>query len=557
MEKLQPLITHRFWVLFGLAVLVPFISWFLYNGGIAETIQGREDTLKSEFTKAGQGATTPNEANWINPAKELNKLRQADYDKAAQKLWLDQQNGTAMFWPKRMLPYVKDLAFGQAVEGTGGLTIYKSEYDRQHKNRVLSQISTYKDGKGLCEVNSSMVHRVPEGTWGGLPTWEQVWNAQEDEWLVAQLLTSINKVNTAAAARSITEAPVRQLHELLLYGGNLDDDPKKAKSSSGPGGGYAGAGRQAGMSGGMSGMGLGGEGGSQGTTNSTSEIKTPDVDFDEVKEFGSPEDTSAKSASTMDRSGSLSGFGSPTGGAPQRRYIHNKKDGKYRTRGFKTKLTIEQDKLPALLAELTNSAFPVEIVRVHWEAANENGRKAAPVEGTGGGLSSGGLGGGGGYGGAASNGRSSSMAGGFGGFGGSSLGGEDESSAGGESSGFGSGATAPAPDKEVDPLEAALRDPNLATVVIAGLVTIFRVSDEDAAAMREMVKEKTASEVNPSVDGTAPETGTTDEEKTDAADMPTGGQAADKAGEEQPSDPQGSTDENSAAASDAGAAKSN
>ena len=213
MEKLQPLITHRFWVLFGLALLVPLVSWFLYNGAMQEQIQGREDVLKSEFSKAGQGAKAPNES-WIAGAKKLNELHGAAYDRSAQKLWLDQQNGDSMFWPKRMLPYVKNLSFGQSFEGsdTGGLTIYKTEYERQHEKRVLTQINTYRDGKGLCEVNTAAIHRVPAGTWNGLPTWEQVWDAQEDEWLVAQLLKSIDKVNSEAAARSITEAPVRQLH---------------------------------------------------------------------------------------------------------------------------------------------------------------------------------------------------------------------------------------------------------------------------------------------------------------------------------------------------------
>ena len=91
MEKLQPLITHRFWVLFGLALLVPLVSWFLYNGSMQEQIQGREDTLKSEVSKAGQGAKAPNQS-WIAGAKKLNELHRAAYDRSAQKLWLDQQN---------------------------------------------------------------------------------------------------------------------------------------------------------------------------------------------------------------------------------------------------------------------------------------------------------------------------------------------------------------------------------------------------------------------------------------------------------------------------------
>ena len=512
MEKLQPLITHRFWVLFGLALLVPLVSWFLYNGSMQEQIQGREDTLKSEFSKAGQGAKAPNQS-WIAGAKKLNELHRAAYDRSAQKLWLDQQNGDSIFWPKRMLPYVKNLSFGQKFEGsdTGGLTIYKTEYDRQHEKQVLTQINTYRDGKGLCEVNTSAIHRVPAGTWNGLPTWTQVWDAQEDEWLVAQLLRSIDKVNTEAAARSITEAPVRQLHELRLYGGNLDGKKKSSKGGGAAGGmsNYANmmsGGREANMMGGGGGgagtvggenssSNGGGMGGMGGSAKAKVTISSPSLDFDVIEEFGSPENTSQKKKAPGSNSSFATGSQSS---APQRRYVHNKEDGKYRTRGFKTRLTIEQDKLPEVLAQLTNSAWPVEIVRVHWEAANESGRSASSVSGAGGG----GLGGmGGGFGGSPGDGagRAASMGGGggFGGFGGGgsgagSIGDEDSSSSGGF--GGASSRTKKSDPGEVDPLEAALRDPTLATVVVAGLITIFRASDDEAAKMQEMLKEKAASE---------------------------------------------------------------
>jgi hypothetical protein len=524
MEKLQPLITHRFWVAFGLALLVPFVSWWIYNGSIQETISGRVSTLDSEFNKAKLGADTPNKT-WYDGAAKLNEYEQGQYSQAASKLWLDQQNDEAMFWPKRMLSFVRDLEFGQAVEGgrsTEGRTIYQTEYDAQHRKRVLSQIDMYKDGKGLCEVNTTMVHRVPQATMQtSLPTWKQIWNAQEDEWLIAQLLKSIDNVNQNSGARSITESPVRQIHELLLYGGNLDNVTKSGKKKSSRGGGMGGSdyGRQVSGSGGGSpggnslsaGSGLGS---SVGGAGKKAAIPSPDLDFDITKEFGSPAVASKKKKSGGSK-GSFAGASGPTAGGEMRRYVHNKEGDKYKTRGFKTKLTIQQDKLPFVLAELTNSRWPVEVVRVHWEASNENGRKAAPVSGTGSLPAGGSLGGGNPY---SNNGRSVSGSGGMGGIG---LGGGSLSGGGSQaSSNSGLGSFGSTEAENTDPLSASLKDPNLATVVIAGLITIFQVSEEDAAAMREMVKEK-SEDVMPGGDaeaGVNSENGDTEAEGTPPAD---------------------------------------
>lgn len=533
MEKLQPLITHRFWVLFGLGILVPLISWFIYNGSINETIEGRRNDVETAFSTAQKGADAPNQ-NWVKAAEKVNDGHAEQLERASQKLWLDQQDATSMFWPKRMQPYVRTLGYRQPLEGpqsSGALTIYKREYDRQHETKVLSRITQYEEGKGLMEVNEPMIHRVPEGAWQGrLPTWTEVWDAQEDAWLVAQLLESLENVNKKAGARTIAEAPVRQLIELKLMGGNLDEKKKKAggASDSGysdmvgggfdPGKGLVGAGGSGGGAGGLSEGGMAGAGAS----SAKSAIASPDVDFDETEEFGSPAGTGGGGAGLNMDDGYPGAGGGTTGkkATGPRRYVHDKEDKPYRTRGFKIRLTIQQDSLPTVLAELTNSDWPVEIVRVHWEAANEHGRTASSVSSQSSGLGKGtGL---------AGSGLAGSGGGGFSGFGGTGgggggyddiAGGEKESDfqdndadgyggsgypgAGGGNALAGSGgstATTPEPEEAADPLEAALRDPYLSTVVIAGLITIFKVDEEEAAKMKELLKQKTAAETTPTLD---------------------------------------------------------
>ena len=82
MEKLQPLITHRFWVLFGLAILVPLVSWWLYNSDMVKTIDERTSTLNSEFETAGRGRNAPNQ-NWVAAASATNELNRKSYNQAA------------------------------------------------------------------------------------------------------------------------------------------------------------------------------------------------------------------------------------------------------------------------------------------------------------------------------------------------------------------------------------------------------------------------------------------------------------------------------------------
>lgn len=521
MEKLQPLITHRFWVLFGLAILVPFVAWFMYNGSIQETIAGRKSTIKGDFTKAKAGGDTPNKEA-AEGASSFNEHHESEYSKAASQLWLAQQNDTSMFWPRRMEGFINPpggtpLKFGESPADTNkslqGKTIYQADYDEQFQQKVMSQIRRYPDKGGLCEVNEAMIHRVPsEMMRSALPDWETIWHAQEDVWLVAQLLKSIDNVNTSAGSRSITESPVRQVHELTLYGGNLDN-PKKAGKKGRSGGGYASKSKGRGLSlpggsgSGLAGLGSEGMSGGLGSNNTKSGgVTSPDVDFNVEEEFGSPIDTSKKKKGKKKRGIDGGGYAQQSSQNPfaasgdLRRYVHDKEGGKFKTRGFKAKLTIQQDKLPALLAELTNSRWPVEIVRVHWEAANENGRQAASVSGIGGlGGSSGGLGGlGGGLGGSGNpygggNGRSLSGPGGAG-FGG--LGADGMPPSGG--SGLGGSTTGQPPEKDKkDPLSAALQDPNLATVVVAGLITIFQVSEEEAARIQETLKQETAADIVP------------------------------------------------------------
>ena len=72
MDKLQPLIKHRFWVIFGLTF--PIILWAYYSasGKMATATTDREQLLDATYSGVPQGVSEPNQ-KFAQGAGEINK----------------------------------------------------------------------------------------------------------------------------------------------------------------------------------------------------------------------------------------------------------------------------------------------------------------------------------------------------------------------------------------------------------------------------------------------------------------------------------------------------
>ena len=53
MEKLQPLIKHKYWIIGGAALLMPFIGWWLSTGKVAAETQKRWEELTASQRAVG------------------------------------------------------------------------------------------------------------------------------------------------------------------------------------------------------------------------------------------------------------------------------------------------------------------------------------------------------------------------------------------------------------------------------------------------------------------------------------------------------------------------
>ncbi len=560
MDKLQPLIKHRYWICFGLSVIFVIVGWWMASGAIATEIENGKKAVDGAFTKAKQGANDPN-AKWVEAANERNKLDKTAFTAASTELRDRQQN--ARQWPESVRDEMKGIPYQgpitNQISREKWASIYQDEIDS-----LLAIVKPFENGEGLVVVTSDRITHKPFNSWKyGPPQSKEIWDAQEDIWLLRSLLTSIASVN--GDATRITEASVREIQRLWLRGG----DPAATPAASGAGGmgdlGGMGGMSEGAMTGSAGGMSMGGAmgGALSGGGGGAGAASYPGKDFEGssggdilAEEFGADSSNSSQGGGDLGGGGAMMGsapggkgsFGSGmmgmmSGGsetstdasAEVKRYVHEV-EGSYKTRAFLLDVMVRDDKLPELLAALTDSDFPVEIVRVEINATPGAGGAA------GGGM--GGMSSTGGMGGSSMEDSGAGMSGGsmMPGMGLSGTGGMGmPSMSGGGGKGMmppGSGATMGPPGMAgsgigsggmasptgMESLQIAMSDPLLLSVRIGGLMTLYQSAQEsDAAEQTEAAAatEATAAPpttpaegAQPNPDGTTPAPGTVPAEGT-------------------------------------------
>lgn len=468
MDKLKPLITHKFWIILFIALILPVVGWSMATGNLSKEIDERKTALDKAFTDAQVSPNPPNDT-WSSALREINEKKQNYIGESHKFLWEKQKS---MFvWPPNIAPLMKDIPYRGEISMVPR-NLYRSAYEfeirRIHK---LANPFSLRDGTGTVNLTRNTIPHVPLDKWQTMPpTPEEMWDAQEDVWLTTSILKAIAEVNKNAP--NITESPIRRISVLELRGGTVGDDGSVPDMGAGgmegdmmmegPGAGggmFGGGGRNA-----MPGMGDG--------KNGTLSIA---VDMDLMKVFGNNVDASASpeggGMDDMPEGGAMipGGFGGgPMGMGSENliRYYHKEEDLPYKTRGFYLKATIQSSKLPDLLAALTNMPWPTKIVRVQRaDMYDDHMNPIASTNSVGGSSMGGSRGGGMGTG----NDFDDSE---FGGSGGSM--GRPGAGAGfrGEVDIDGNGMQAGTDNRSL--LEAALNDPELAVVTIAGLMTIYK-----------------------------------------------------------------------------------
>ncbi len=476
MDKLKPVLEQKFWIFFGLVFIMPLVGYFMTKGPLAAEIETRWKALDGVFGGVPAGTGSPNEL-WAKNAKDINAQCELNNKNAHLALWKSQE--AVMRFPARIEADMKKVGYFKPVELRGDKIQQKYGEDYPEELRTLWLIvDPLDDGKNFRESSArrkvaftmSDMHQANWGTWGEAgPDFPKIWAAQEDIWLETELLNAIKRINQPCNSQH--EAYIKQILKVVFFGG------VKASGDAGAAAQPTNSGGAGGMEGTMSAFGgFGGPGGgpASGTGGkgvglvevSLAEEFTPSIEVGggpaaaagpgNLSSFESPSSSSSPA-------GGAGGIAAQGGGGPAKteikRYIDDDEKLPYKRRGFSITLVMDHRQVPHLLAELMNSPFPVEIVRVHQGIYAEG---ASPSGGAQGGFAATGGFPGGSAGSGLFKGPSTDGAG--------SFSATEDSLSPAVTSGSGPGSGRPAGSSTV----SAMADPNLAAVAIVGVWTLYR-----------------------------------------------------------------------------------
>ena len=449
MERLEPVLKQKFWILLGIGILMTVVGWWMATGTMAATIATRQTEIKAAEGKVPTGEI-PSSA-WADGLATVNGQQELAVKSASRVLWERQR--VRMTWPETVAAFAWKNGYRGAID-VSGRENYRVDYDNDWR-RVWECVQPFNrvEGSGIVDFSPA---KLPRQKWGDLaPSDAEMWDAQEDLWLLEGILQLIAEVNGGVNSTRL-DACIHQIERLTLHGGQPAGQRTVATVGGGAGGGMATPDM-------MSGFGAGGGGASGGGATAT-----VSVEFDVKEEFG---DDGAGGAGAMSMASMPTGANSPGGAVRAKRYIDDDAALPFKTRGFYMTLIMDHRKIPNLISELSaseKSAWPIEIVRVQYVRLHEDDTEG---KGAGGNFS-----------------LPMSSPDSFGGAGGTGTSAES-GFGGGATPGFslegnnagGGGVATPQGQAAIAALTNAVQDPNMARVAICGIITLYREVKPEAA----------------------------------------------------------------------------
>jgi hypothetical protein len=481
MDKLEPILKQKFWIILGLGLIMTIAGWWMGTGSLAATITARRDAIKKAEDAIPSG-DVPND-DWSNKLSQINVRQETMVSQVRRALW--QRQAATYFWPQNVEEFAKDVPYRSEFNLTAR-ELYRTYYPGNAEEVWMRVRPIRVDGTGIVVFP---YERMPQKTFGELaPRSDEIWDAQEDLWLLVPILDAVREVNGGEAGTRL-DAVVHVIDRLELMGGERQaGEGGAAASGTAMGMGMdAGAMSMAGSyeSAGSSGanfdmnMNMGGMGSAMGAGGKVA-TPTPKVpaDFSFQEEFGGSGVAGGGGGggyfgdmgSAMPAEGDGGSMASPT--APTvRRYIDEADNLPYKTRGFYISVVMDHRKVPNLIGELTAngvSPWPIEIVRLQISRVNDDDTEGRN-------LGLGGMTAGTGFNNPLGGGAFAGEAG-SGGVGFPETGIDPSGGFAGETGDLGYGGTTPAVPGGLS-LEAALSDPFMARVALAGLIYLYKPVD--------------------------------------------------------------------------------
>ena len=239
MEKLKPVITHHFWILFLITLGLPPVAWWMTSGDLTVEIQAREEKLNGDFSGISNGSNIPN-ADWVQGVQQLIGVRKEQNRLALDRLWQAQMG--LMNWPANVREYMEVCPYRGELEDQRIKEIlpdlYRDDYQREVQRVWMLTEPVYEGGvrpdEGVPRKVSfpyAVMPQVREGKWDqSPPTWPEIWNSQEDLWLLSELFKAVQRVN--APTTGIVDSYVKRITQVELFGGDRITDDSAGDTSS-------------------------------------------------------------------------------------------------------------------------------------------------------------------------------------------------------------------------------------------------------------------------------------------------------------------------------------
>jgi len=523
MDKLQPILKNHFWIL-----LVPLLSmnlwgYFSANSALKAATTARQGQLDS--AKSGiPGGTTDANKKYSEELKKGNDRLEGFVQDELLDLWNRQK--TRMVWPPRVAADIPKTYGGEIKERKVRFT-YQKDYPEviQRLHQSVEPFVADKRGITWTPKVDFPIQLIPQVQITDLAIESKpMWDAQEDIWVTQFILDAIREMNKDADSES--SAVIRRVIEYRLLGGDGETSgggevAAEGDADGGMGGGMGGESMVGSYGGGK--RGGGGSGSSEGLGGAGGSGIPSAVKFDPAEEFGKGGEEVSGAGGGGGMNGATMGPMSVAGGegegeaesaeepAGPLRYVKVDDNALFVERGFYLSVIINQNKLVDFLVTLSNSEWPIRVVRFHF---GKNPYTTDPFTASRGGAAGGGGSGAGRFGaggagmagmqrmrgGAAAPGMANDGESGFAGLGkGMGARGGRQMPGSSMTGGRGNAASTGYP-------EDALQQPDLVQLDLAGLITIYRQPKEEVPAEGEAP-----------VDGEAPAEGSSPEEPSDDA----------------------------------------
>lgn len=366
MDKLEPILKHHFWIL-----LVPLLSmnlwgYFSANKALKDATSSRQTALDSAKSSVPAGTTDAND-QYAGELGKINDKLEVYVKEELDQLWVRQQ--PRMIWPETVaakIPATFRAEIPQLVRFSYQ-TIYQNEVIKPLHQSVEPMVLNLKEINYVPKVDFPR-HLIPQMRTGDYTiTSQQMWDAQEDVWVTQLILDAIRQMNKDADSTS--SAVIRRVIAYRLLGG--DGTPVAGGGATGGGGGgESGMSMSSMMDSGEGSSGLAPPGGGGGAGGAAGKIQTS-VRFNPSEEFGIGGEASANTGMTGGTM--LSSMAEGEGGtvdaagpAEVLRYVKDDPNLAYMERGFYLSVIINQEKLVDFLVALSNSDWPVKVVRFQF-----------------------------------------------------------------------------------------------------------------------------------------------------------------------------------------------